>query len=101
MRWIRFVLVTTLTVFMSLIGAFLAVRNPQAVPLDLLYITFEPRSIALWILMALGLGAIIGMAISGILTIRLQSRLARVRREMSVARAEINQLRRSGLKNDE
>ena len=101
MRWIRFVLYTVLIIFMSLMGALLAVRNPQTVPLDLLFITFKPKSIALWLLVAIGIGAIIGMAISAILNIRLQSRLVRIRRELSTARAEIDQLRRSGLKNDE
>ena len=97
MNWLRFVVLAILTSAMSLLGALLAIQNPQVVPLDLLFITFRPRSIALWILFALVVGALLGMVLSGLLALRLKARLVRTRRKLEATQLEVDQLRRSGL----
>ena len=101
MKWFRFLLGAILAILMLLIGALLAVQNSDEVPLDLIFIVFPPRSVALWVLIALGLGAVLGMLVSGLLTLRLRTRLLKVRRELSEAQIEVNQLRRTGLITDE
>ena len=101
MRWLRFVFAVIVITVMSLVGALLAVQNPHEVPLDLLIIVLPPKSIALWVLVALGLGAVLGMIVSGFLSIRLQARLRKTRRKLSEAQMEVDQLRRSGLSTDE
>jgi len=97
MNWLRFVVLVIFTSAMSLLGALLAIQNPQVVPLDLLFITFRPRSIALWILSALVFGALLGMFLSGLLALRLKARLVRTRRKLEATQLEVDQLRRSGL----
>jgi len=101
MRLLRFLLASILIIIMLLVGAFLAVQNPHEVPLDLLFIVLPPKSIALWILGALGFGAVLGMIVSGFLTIRLQARLRKTRRKLSEVQMEVDQLRRNGLIADE
>ena len=97
MNWLRFVILATFISAMSLLGALLAIQNPQVVPLDLLFVTFQPRSIALWVLSALVVGALLGMLLSGLLAIRLKARLVRTRRKLEATQLEVDQLRRSGL----
>ncbi len=97
MNWLRFVILAICTSGMSLLGALLAIQNPQVVPLDLLFVTFRPRSIALWVLSALVVGALLGMALSGLVALRLKARLVRTRRKLEAVQVEVDQLRRAGL----
>ena len=97
MKWLRFVILAICTSAMLLIGALLAIQNSEVVPLDLLFVTFRPRSIALWVLSALVVGALLGMVLSGLLALRLKARLARTRRKLEATQSEVDQLRRSGL----
>ena len=97
MNWLRFVILAICTSGMSLLGALLAIQNPQVVPLDLLFVTLRPRSIALWVLSALVVGALLGMVLSGLLTLRLKARLVRTRRKLEAMQLEVDQLRRPGL----
>ncbi len=46
------------------IGVLFALQNKTPVSLDLLVYTFDPKSLALWILAALATGGLIGMLIS-------------------------------------
>ena len=101
MNFFRFIALVICTSILSLIGALLAIQNPQVAPLDLLFITFQPRSIVFWILTALCVGALLGMTLSGLLTMRLKARLVRTRRKLEEAQLEVDKLRRSGLKNNE
>ena len=101
MNWLRFAVLATCTSIMALIGALLAIQNPQVVPLDLLFITLPPRSIALWIFAALGIGAVMGIIVSGLLTFRLKAHLGRTRRKLKETQLEVDQLRRSGLTSSE
>ena len=97
MKWLRFVILAICTSAMTLLGALLAIQNPQVVPLDLLFVTFRPRSIALWVLSALVVGAMLGMILSGLLALRLKARLVRTHRKLEATQLEVDQLRRSGL----
>ena len=97
MNWLRFVILAICISGMSLLGALLAIQNPQVVPLDLLFVTFRPRSIALWVLPALVVGALLGMVLSGLVALRLKARLVRTRRKLEAVQVEVDQLRRAGL----
>ena len=97
MTWLRFVILAICISGMSLLGALLAIQNPQVVPLDLLFVTFRPRSIALWVLSALVVGALLGMVLSGLVALRLKTHLVITRRKLEAAQLEVDQLRRSGL----
>ena len=68
---------TVLTVLVTLLaGVLFALQNEAPVPLDLLIYTFQPQSLALWILIAFVLGAIMGMVVSSVILMRARASLA-------------------------
>jgi putative membrane protein len=83
------------------IGIVFAEQNKSPVPLDLLVYTFEPKSLALWILAALALGGLLGMLISSTLMVRLSAGKRAANKQLSKARAELDNLRIAGLKDSE
>lgn len=87
----------TLTVLIMLatiaVGVLFALQNKMPVPLDLLVYTFEPRSLALWVLGALALGGVLGMLVSSAILLRLRASLASSRRQLARARAESDRLK--------
>ncbi|MEM8561728.1 MAG: LapA family protein [Pseudomonadota bacterium] len=71
------------------LGGFFAVQNMQAVPLDVLVYTFEPRSLALWILIAFALGGVLGLIVSSAYLVRSGAALRSSRRQLDKARTEL------------
>lgn len=95
-------LVTLVIVLATLaVGVLFALQNKAPVPLDLLVYTFDPRSLALWILLALALGGIMGMLFSSAIVLRLRASLRSSKRKLSKATAELDSLRTVGLKDGE
>jgi putative membrane protein len=85
---------TALIVLATLLaGVLFALQNEAPVPLDLLVYTFEPQSLALWILIAFVLGGILGMVVSSVILMRARASLASCRRQLDRARAEVSELR--------
>ena len=74
-------------------GVLFALQNKLTVPLDLLVYTFEPQSMALWILLAFTLGGILGMIISSIILMRTRVSLRSSRRQLDKTRDELSKLR--------
>jgi len=83
------------------VGVLFALQNKAPVSLDLLVYTFDPKSLALWILLALALGGLIGMLISSAVMLRLRASLGSTNRKLSKAMAELDSLRTAGLKDGE
>lgn len=75
------------------VGALFALQNEMPVPLDLLVYTFEPRSLALWILAALAIGGLLGMIASSAILLRLRASLGSTRRQLVKVQAELDRLR--------
>ena len=95
-------LATISIVLMTLaIGVLFALQNKTPVSLDLLVYTFDPKSLALWILVALTLGGLMGMLISSAIVLRLRASLHSANRKLSKAGAESDSLRIAGLKDSE
>jgi uncharacterized integral membrane protein len=83
-------LVTVLVVLATLgVGMLFALQNKTPVPLDLLVYTFEPRSLALWILSAFAIGGILGMLACSALLVRQKASLGSARRQLAKTRAEM------------
>lgn len=86
-----------LTVFIVLatlvVGVLFALQNKTPVPLDLLVYTFEPQSIALWILFAFTLGGLLGMIVSSVILVRTHATLGMCRRQLDRTVAELSKLR--------
>ncbi|MEM0954376.1 MAG: lipopolysaccharide assembly protein LapA domain-containing protein [Pseudomonadota bacterium] len=68
---------------MLALGALFAVQNDAVVPLDLLVIYLPERSVALWVLLALALGGVLGLLTSLGIILRLRTRLAAAQKKLS------------------
>ena len=75
------------------VGVLFALQNKAPVPLDLLVYTFNPKSLALWILASLGLGGLLGILASSAIVLRLRTSLASANRKLTKANAELAKLR--------
>lgn len=82
-------------------GVLFALQNSQPVPLDLLVYQFAERSLALWVLAALGVGGVLGLLASGLIILRLRTRLGVARRNLERTQTELNRLRVGGIKDSE
>ena len=76
-------------------GVLFALQNKEPIALDLLVYTFEPHSLALWLLLALALGGMLGLLISGVLIVRLRTSLGIAQRRLSKVALELDALRKS------
>jgi len=80
-----------------IVGGLFTVQNTQPVPLDLLILQLDERPVALWILLAFGLGCFLGLITGTGLLIRLRARLSRSGRQMDKLELELDRLRRFSL----
>jgi uncharacterized membrane protein YciS (DUF1049 family) len=87
-------LLTTLVVLAALALAVLfSLQNKSPVPLDLLVYTFEPRSLAVWVLLAFALGGLAGMLVSSLIIVRTRASLVSCKRQLSKAREQLSKSR--------
>jgi len=93
MKFLRNLFTVVIVLATVAVGVLFALQNKMPVPLDLLVYTFEPRSIALWVLAAFAVGGVLGMLISSVILVRMQASLATVKRQLAKARAEADKLR--------
>lgn len=82
-------------------GALFALQNTTLVPLDLLIIQLPERTLALWLLLALALGVLIGLMASSFVFVSLRARLIAARRQKDRLAVEVDRLRRVGLAQSE
>ena len=101
MKLLRNLLTIALVLAMAAIGVLFALQNEMPVPLDMLVYTFEPRSLALWILSAFAIGGLLGMLLSSGILMRQRASLSRANRQLVRTRAEVDKLRTAGLKDGE
>ena len=101
MKLLRNLLYIAIVVAMAAVGVLFALQNEMPVPLDLLVVSFEPRSLALWLLIAFALGGILGMLMSSLLVLRTRTALGSANRQLNRNRAELDKLRTAGLKDGE
>ncbi|MDH3991422.1 MAG: LapA family protein [Gammaproteobacteria bacterium] len=87
-------IITALVVLATLaVGMLFALQNKTAVPLDMLVYTFEPRSVALWVLIAFAIGGLLGMLACSTIVLRQRASLGAARRRLEKSRAEVGRLR--------
>ena len=96
MKYLRYLLVLLLLLAAVGVGALFALQNTVQVPLDLLVHTFQPRSLALWLLLAFALGGVVGMLVSSLLLLRARMILRSTRRKLAQATAEVDRLEGAG-----
>ena len=78
-----------------------ALQNEAPVALDVLVYTFQPKSLALWILSAFAIGGLVGMLLSSFILVRQRAALGSANRQLTRARAEVDKLRTAGLTDGE
>jgi uncharacterized membrane protein YciS (DUF1049 family) len=87
-------LLTVVIVLAALgVGMLFALQNKIPVPLDLLVYTFEPRSLALWVLSAFAIGGLLGMLACSAIMLRQRASLGSAKRQLARTRAEVGKLR--------
>lgn len=87
-------LLTAVVVLATLaIGILFALQNKALVPLDLLVFSFEPRSLAVWVLAAFALGGVLGMAVSSLILVRTRASLSSCRKQLERAQQEATRAR--------
>lgn len=101
MKLLRNLLSIAFVLAMVAVGVLFALQNKTPVPLDMLVYTFEPKSLALWVLVAFALGGILGMLLSSFILVRQRASLGGANRKLAKARAEVDKLRTAGLTNGE
>ena len=89
MKLLRNLLYIALVVAMAAVGVLFALQNEMPVPLDLLVVSFEPRSLALWLLIAFAIGGLLGMLMSSALVLRTRTALSSANRQLARSRAEL------------
>ncbi|MDP4650537.1 MAG: lipopolysaccharide assembly protein LapA domain-containing protein [Haliea sp.] len=95
-------LVALLVLFaMVAAGVLFALQNHTPVGLDLLVVDLAPRSLALWVLVTLALGGLLGLLASSLIILRLRGSLALARRKLDKSKLELDRLRLAGLKDGE
>ena len=93
MRFLATLTSILLVVAITAAGILFALQNSTRVPLDILVYTFEPRSLALWVLGAFAVGGGVGLLVSSGLMFRQHAALASRDRQLRRARDELDKLR--------
>lgn len=70
-----------------------ALQNEVSVPLSVLVYTFEPQSLALWVLVAFAIGGALGMIVSSVILVRTRASLGSSKRQLERALQELRSLR--------
>lgn len=96
MATLRLIVSVIILITFVVTGALFAVQNTTPVPLDLLIVQFEPRTLSLWLLLALAAGCLLGLLAASFLMISLRAQLAVLRRERNRLATELDKLRQLG-----
>ncbi len=92
MKLLRNILTIVVLLAMLAVGVLFALQNKVPVPLDLLVYTFQPQSLALWVLGAFAIGGVCGMLVSSALLLSTRAALGSARRQLEKARRQGAQL---------
>lgn len=93
MGLLRKLVALLLALAMAAVGVMFALQNPEPVPLDILVMRLPPRSVALWVLGALAVGGVLGLALSTPALLQQRARLAATRRQLLRTQNDVDRLR--------
>lgn len=83
MRWLKGIFLALIMLVVVLFGILFAIRNQHVIPLDLVWIELPSASLALWLLLSLVLGFLLGLlAMSGV-CVHLKTSLGRAKRQLT------------------
>ncbi len=101
MKAVRTLITIAIVVAMLALGVLFALANDGIVALDVLIYRFQSGSLALWVLLALALGGVLGLLASSVMMLRLRARNASLTRKLTRAKTELEKLRTAGLTDGE
>jgi len=78
---------------MLAVGVLFAIQNTVLVPLDLLFIVLPEKSLALWLILALSFGVIMGMLVSWGIILRLKKDVLLARSQSERYKKEMDNIR--------
>ena len=81
MQWLRQGLTLLLAIGAMTIGALFSLQNTTPVPLDLIVVQLTPQPVAIWILLALALGVMIGLLVGAWLSLRRVAIIRQLRKQ--------------------
>lgn len=79
------------------LGGLFTLQNTVAVPVDLLLIQLPAQPLSLWLLIALAVGVMLGIAAGSLLLLRKRAQMLVLRRERDRLATEVERLRKVGI----
>jgi lipopolysaccharide assembly protein A len=101
MRFIRTLTTVIVLVVTLMAGALFALQNTTPVPLDLLLVQLPERTMAVWLLLTLVIGVLLGLVGGSWMLLRQRAQLASLRRQKQRLAVEVDRLRKVGLTESE
>lgn len=101
MNLLRRLLTILIVLATIVVGVLFALQNTTLVPLDLLVYTFDPKSLALWILAAFAIGGVVGMLTASGIILRLRTSSRMANKRTAKVMSELDTLRASGTPSSE
>ena len=91
LRWLRAALIFAMLSLSIFLGAVFATQNTEAVPLVLGAISLPEQSVAVWLLIFLIVGVLLGQLISSMMLLQQRGSLAVLKRENTKLKRRIEQ----------
>ena len=101
MNLLRRLLIILIVLATIVVGVLFALQNTALVPLDLLVYTFDPKSLALWVLAAFAVGGVLGMLTASGIILRLRTSARMANKRTAKVMSELDTLRASGTPSSE
>ena len=96
LRWLRAALILAMLSLSIFLGAIFAAQNTEAVPLVLGAISLPEQSVAVWLLIFLIVGVLLGQLISSMMLLQQRGSLAVLKRENTKLKRRIEQASADG-----
>lgn len=97
LKWFKRAILIVVLAFFLFIGLFFAIRNGNVISLDLVLWQAPELSVALYMIIAFGLGVILALLSSGALLLRLEGKLRKQNKQIIKQQAELDNLRKVNL----
>ena len=97
LKWFKRAILIVVLAFFLFIGLFFAIRNGNVISLDLVLWQAPELSVALYMIIAFGLGVILALLSSGALLLRLEGKLRKQNKQIIKQQTELDNLRKANL----
>ena len=81
MRWLRQGLTLLFAVGTVVAGGLFSLQNTEEIPLDLVVVQLPAQPVAIWVLVALAAGVVIGLGAGSLLALRRSATIHRLRKQ--------------------